>query len=207
MEYLSYLVSNMLPPGVSKNSITQGSLYSLSIHEDDTGTYGGTYFRIDQVKSDSASLAGICSYEIDIGYPSANFVTDFSIKSNDDWAIYYEYNKSASTVDYVKRLNSKGELEYVYTPQLTNGGYTIENTDKTWWTRVTEFPIEATITIRGLLKPATLMNYVKINVWYWGHKYMLSGYYLISGQTDSIGDGGYRTTLNLIRVAADEELM
>ena len=51
------------------------------------------------------------------------------------------------------------------------------------------------------------MQYVKLNVWYFGHKHISSGYYIITAQNDSIGTGGYTTTLNLLRVSEDEEMM
>ena len=49
------------------------------------------------------------------------------------------------------------------------------------------------------------MNYVKINVWYYGRKHISSGVYLISGEEDDIGMNGYNTTLSLIRVGPDED--
>ena len=49
------------------------------------------------------------------------------------------------------------------------------------------------------------MQYVKLNVWFFGHKHITSGYYLILGQTDRIGMGDYSTDLKLLRIAPDEE--
>ena len=51
------------------------------------------------------------------------------------------------------------------------------------------------------------MSYLKINVWFYGHKHLYSGVYLITGETDDIGTNGYHTTLSLIRVQGDEELL
>ena len=62
------------------------------------------------------------------------------------------------------------------------------------------------MTIRGLLKPAILMNYLKVNVWFYGRKHIASGYYIITSQTDNVGASGYSTTLELLRVAPDETL-
>ena len=130
-----------------------------------------------------------------------------SIKSaiciSDKLKLYISNFNSDNTPDWISGW--KGELEEVYNPQLTNGHYDIEESDKTWWTKVTEFPIEADITIQGLLRPAILMEYVKVNVWFYGRKHLSSGYYLITGETDEINQNGYHTTLSLIRVAADEE--
>ena len=64
------------------------------------------------------------------------------------------------------------------------------------------------MTIKGLLRPAILMTYVKVNVWFFGHKHNSSGYYIITSQEDRIDMGsGYITTLGLTRVAPDEELI
>ncbi len=48
------------------------------------------------------------------------------------------------------------------------------------------------------------MNYIKINVWFFGHKHLYSGVYIITGEEDTIDTSGYRTTLSLIRVAQDD---
>lgn len=204
MDYISTLVSYMVPNGMSRDSVIQNNIYYLATYEDTTGAYGGPYFEIRKLQQNAASLDSMCSYVVDIGYPSANIIEDFSVKTDQNWSIFYDYNKEASSTDYVKRLNSRGELEYIYNPQLTNGRFDIEEADKTWWTKVTEFPIEASITIRGLLRPAILMNYIKINVWFFGHKHLYSGVYIITGEEDTIDTSGYRTTLSLIRVAQDD---
>lgn len=39
---------------------------------------------------------------------------------------------------------------------------------KSWWTQVTQFPIQATLVIKGLLRPAILMTYVRLNVVFYG---------------------------------------
>ena len=80
--------------------------------------------------------------------------------------------------------------------------------DSTWWTKVTQYPIEASITLKGLLRPAVLMQYVKINVWYFGRKHLLSGYYIITSQEDRIDvNSGYWSTLGLLRVGADDDFL
>lgn len=160
MDYISTLVSYMVPTSMAENEVIQNTLYTLATYEDTTGKYGGPYFEVRKMQKGTS----ICSYVVDIGYPSAMIVENFSVKTNNNWSIFYDYNKEASSTDYVRRLNSKGELEYIYNPQLTNGRFDLEENDKTWWTKMTEFPIEATMTIRGLLRPAILMSYLKINV-------------------------------------------
>lgn len=207
MDYISTLVSFMIPSSSARNSVIQNNIYTLATYDDTTGTYGGPYFEVRKIQKDNATLENLCSYVVDIGYPSANIIENFTVKNNNNWSIFYNYNKEASSNDYVKRINSKGELEYIYNPQLTNGKFDLEAVDKSWWTKVTEFPMEAEMTIRGLLRPAILMNYIKINVWFYGHKHIYSGVYLISGETDSIDVSGYKTTLSLIRVSPDTEML
>ena len=69
---------------------------------------------------------------------------------------------------------------------------------------MTQFPIEATLTLKGLTRPSMLMTYVKVNVLFTGGiKHISSGTYIITKQIDEIDSSGYRTTLTLLRVAGD----
>ena len=70
----------------------------------------------------------------------------------------------------------------------------------TWWNKVTEYPITASLTLKGLTKPVIIGSYIKINVLFYGNKDLASGLYMITGQTDSVSGSGCRTTLNLVRV-------
>ena len=65
---------------------------------------------------------------------------------------------------------------------------------------MTRFPITATLTIKGLLRSAMLMNYVRINTYFYGQKHISSGLYVITKQEDRIDSAGYRTTLSLTRI-------
>ena len=62
------------------------------------------------------------------------------------------------------------------------------------------------MTLKGLLRPVVLMTYVKLNVWFFGKKHIASGYYLITSQVDNITTQGYKTTLDLLRVAPDDDI-
>ena len=68
---------------------------------------------------------------------------------------------------------------------------------------MTEFPVTATLTIKGLLKPAILMDKIRINTYFYGLKHVSSGLYIITKQEDSVTESGYKTTLSLTRVSAD----
>ena len=63
-----------------------------------------------------------------------------------------------------------------------------------------KFPLTAQLTLKGLLKPAMLMDYINIDVVFYGQRHITSGVYAITGQTDFLSGSGYRTTLSLVRV-------
>lgn len=70
---------------------------------------------------------------------------------------------------------------------------------------MTQFPIQATMTVKGLLRPLLLMSYVKINVYFYGNKHISSGLYIITQQEDYIDSSGYKSVLNLTRVGGDSQ--
>ena len=76
--------------------------------------------------------------------------------------------------------------------------------EKTWWSQVTQFPISATLTLKGLLRAVMLMSYIRVNVYYYGKKHNTSGLYIITKQEDSISESGYTTTLSLTRIQGIE---
>ena len=51
------------------------------------------------------------------------------------------------------------------------------------------------------------MSYVKLNVLFFGRKHISSGLYIVTRQQDNIDVGGYRTTLSLLRISGDDELV
>ena len=71
---------------------------------------------------------------------------------------------------------------------------------------MTAYPINATLRTRGLLKPAVLCDYLHINIYFFGIKYNYSGYYMITGQRDTIDSSGYSTELSLVRVQGEDTL-
>ena len=81
--------------------------------------------------------------------------------------------------------------------------YKTTEANKTWWTSVTQYPIKATLQLQGLLRPAMLMTYVKLNVYFFGNKHISSGLYVVTKQIDQVFRGGYRTTLSLTRIKGD----
>jgi hypothetical protein len=73
---------------------------------------------------------------------------------------------------------------------------------------MTKYPIKASITINGLLRPAMLMSYVRLNVIFpGGNRHVSSGLYLVTEQKDRIdGNVGYKTTLQLTKISGSEQL-
>jgi hypothetical protein len=109
--------------------------------------------------------------------------------------------------NYVRRINSDGQWEDVYAPtsMAKPDKYKTDPSDRVWWTKATQFPINATIQVQGLLRPAALMQYVRLNVIFpGGNKHLSSGLYIITKQVDVINGNGYATTLNLTRIKGEE---
>ena len=105
------------------------------------------------------------------------------------------------------RVGDDGVPVEIFSPTLTNSKqlYRTTEADRTWWTDLTQFPIKATLVIRGLLRAILLMSYIKINVYYYGKKHSSSGIYAVTKQEDTINQSGYFTTLSLLRVGGDSD--
>ncbi len=218
LDYINYLVSCMIPQGASKSNLSK-DIYILTVHDDTS---------YDRIYSDRESIDGReiigpylkvtktsytdkqnDAYALDIGFNSAALILDFQVQQNENYSLYYEYNNKINPEEYVRRINDAGQWEEVYAPVSTSNNATFETNpdDVTWWTKITKYPIAATITIQGLLRPATLMSYLRLNVIFpGGHKHISSGLYLITKQIDTIDGNGYRTQLSLTRISGDESL-
>ena len=85
-----------------------------------------------------------------------------------------------------------------------NSSHNTGEVEKSWWAKVTQYPIKSSLVIKGLLRPAVLMSYVRLNILLYGNKHINSGLYIITKQVDKIdATAGYQTTLNLLRIGAD----
>lgn len=205
--YLNYLTECMSPVNDPVDTIKKSAIYKLTIEDDYDGKVGGAYLKVTKVEKNRSTLNNDSPdvYSVDIGYPGNNFVSGFTVNYNDEWSIYYDYSMNLNQNNYVRTINNKGELESIFSPALTTSRkykYTTES-DKSWWTAMTEFPVTATLTIKGLLKPAILMDKIRINTYFYGLKHVSSGLYIITKQEDSVTESGYKTTLSLTRVSAD----
>ena len=206
LDYLNYLVSCMRSSTDASTTGVKESMYAMSVVDDLSGKFGGTYFTIKKVTSNSRYIESGDIYEINVGYSDENLVTSFNINDNDTYSILYDYSGSAeSQSNYVYRINDEGNTEMIYSPNITRDQSKLKTTEEelNWWTNITRFPIKVTLGIKGLLKPAILMNYVRLNVLFFGRKHTSSGLYIITKQIDRVSGNGYQTTLELTRVDKD----
>jgi len=195
-DYLNYLTSCMV-------SITdRNAIYILTVYDTNDAPMYGTYFKVTKVQSDIAKNHNPNAFSVDVGFPTDTFVMDFSIQTNDSWSILYDYSQNQIQSNNSYLIDDDGNLVPHNTNKFVQNVYkgTVESEQQKWWKQVTEFPIKASLTIKGLLKPANLMQYVNINCYFYGQKYIASGLYIITKQTDTISQSGYRTTLELLRI-------
>jgi len=211
LDYLNYAVSCMQSSTDNPDDVIKKTRYYLTIRDDVTEDFDGTYFRITEVATASSGNSNYEKaenvYEVDIGYPTNDLVSGFTINTNDVYSILYNTSKNIKQSDYVYRISDDGTVEDVYSPTISNNVDMLHTgaSDKTWWTNMTQFPITATMTVKGLLRPLMLMSYVKINVYFYGAKHISSGLYIITQQEDFIDQSGYKSVLNLTRVGGDKQ--
>lgn len=204
IDYLQYLVKCMIPNNQNSNSVINNSMYRICVVDDITDTFGGAYFKVVKV-SQNIRKDSLNVYTIDVGYPDNNMVFDFSIDDNQAFSILYDYSKEVDQPQYIQRIDNQGNLISEYSPSFSNSKELLRTTseDKTWWTNMVNYPIKATIRLKGLLKPAILMSYIYIDARFYGAQHYSSGYYLITKQVDEINSSGYRTTLSLLKVGGE----
>ncbi|MBO7694160.1 MAG: hypothetical protein J6T10_16195 [Methanobrevibacter sp.] len=208
LSYMNYLVSCMSCITDPDDSIIKKTKYYLSLEDDILGKMGGPFFKVTKVNANDqtkVSQDSADTFTVDVGYPGNNFVLGFSINNNELWSIYYNYTKNLPQTNYVYSIDNEGNLITTYSPAISTSKdlkYTTESS-KTWWTSMTEFPVTATLTIKGLMRPSILMSKVRINSYFYGNKHISSGLYIITRQEDSVSSSGYRTTLTLTRIGAD----
>jgi hypothetical protein len=205
-DYISYLVSCMVFSG-DKSKTLKTHCYFWSAYDDISNKYGGTYFKVVKVAANTNLSLSYNTYEVDVGYPTDACITDFTVNNDDSWAILYNYAEKVSLPTYSYRIDNSGSVIKEQTNSVIKSTqtHTLNESTRNWWSLMTQFPITATLTMGGLLRPAMLMSYVKVNVYFYGKKHVSSGLYIITKQEDVINSAGYRTTLSLTRVGGDEE--
>jgi hypothetical protein len=215
IDYISYLVSCMVPASFTSGQWASTDIYILTMHDDTTYEnrssadleIKGSYFKVERV---SYKTNQSDAFQIDIGFGNTGtIITDFSVTDDENYALLYEYNSQLETDPYVTRIDNKGQTYSVYAPTVTskNDFFITRPEDITWWTKMTKYPIKASITVEGLLRPAILMSHVRLNVIYpGGRKHISSGLYLVTQQRDVIDSSGYRTTLTLAKISGDDSV-
>ena len=200
LEYLQYLVKSM------KSSNNNKDIYVFKVIDSVDDIFNGPYFKV--VNSTDATSSLDC-YSLDIGfdYKTNNAITSFTIDNQEAYSIFYNYSRKLTTNEYVQRIDDNGTLSSVYAPIISSKndqGITFPE-DENWWKNVTQYPLSATVQIRGLLRPAILMSKVDIGCFFYGRLYAgATGSYIVSQQTDEIGLNGFFTTLKLVRVGSSE---
>lgn len=205
LSYISYLVSSMVSSTNSDNSVIQDSIYQMCIRDDVNNSMGGPYFMVKKVSAVGAITQDGSLWEIDIGYPGRNFVMDFTVENDESWSLLYDYQDEINQSKYVYRIGDDGSILTEDSPSLVRNKRSkkITESNKQWWTLMTQFPITANLKIKGLVRPTILMDYIKINVFFYGRKHIYSGVYVIIQQDDEITADGFRTSLRLLRVDGD----
>lgn len=206
IEYLNFLVGAMTSvDSESKDTIIQSGNYYLAIHDDITNALGGTYFEVKEVRA-GTKVSNYDVYEVDVGYPGDNFVTQFNLTNNQQYTILYDYAGKIEQTKYIYSIDNNGQLSTQYAPSIARSKslQKVTEQNKNWWTKVTQFPIQATLTIKGLTRPSILMSQVRINTVMYGQKHISSGLYIITKQQDKLDSNGYTTTLTLLRIGGDE---
>jgi hypothetical protein len=207
IDYINYLAGCMIPEG-SATGLSK-EIYIMTIYDDSITSAEramsrkGPYFKVSKV---STVMDRGDAYEIDIGINTSTIVRSFQIEKNENFSIYYDYQNKAHPETYTRRIDADGLWEDKYAPasMLREDKFDIKSNDQVWWTKATQFPINATIQIQGLLRPATLMQYVRLNVIFpGGNKHVSSGLYIVTRQIDNIGPNGYATNLGLTRIKGD----
>lgn len=212
IDYITYLVSCMIPAGSIKENRSK-DIYIFTIHDDTIydqlygdESLGGPYFKVTKT---SYAKSYSDAYEVDIGYNTSTIVTNFSIDQNENYSILYDYQSELHPEEYVRRLDNNGKWQDIYAPSFTSNNDHRETRpeDVSWYTKLTKYPIGASITIQGLLRPATLMTYLRLNIIFpGGRKHTASGLYIVTSQQDTIDRQGYRTTLGLVKIEGDDFL-
>ena len=202
LKYLSYLVSCMSSENDQTYATYKYARYVLTLHDDTSNVLDGPYFKVSKILTNVSSSDSIEYYTIDIGYPNKDMVKSFTIDDSQAYSILYNYNGEVDRTDYVYRIDDTGNLTEIYSPTFSTNDTLLKTTqaDRTWWSQLTQFPIHAKLTIRGLLRAAVLMSYLRVNIYFYGRRHNASGLFCITQQVDNISESGYSTELSLVRV-------
>lgn len=206
LDYTKYLVQCMSSTTNNTDSPIQDSTYALTMSDEISNDLGGPVFQVQQVPTNVPNANSLETYTVDIGFPGNSFVTEFSVDSSELWSLLYKSSEALQQTQYVYTIDNEGHIVSTYSPNITTSSIRNKTTPalSSWWTQMTQFPVTASLTVKGLIRPAMLMSYVRANVYFYGTKHNTSGLYIITRQEDTINASGYRTTLSLTRIGGDE---
>ena len=201
LDYINYLVGNMSNNN-SGNEVIRNSTYYVMYVDNDSNNPDGAYIQIKEITADlQPSSVTDKIYDITVGYPK-DIVYSFTVDNTQSWELLYKNSNKAT--EYIYTITNNGDLEKYYSPSISSSHKVLSELDKNWWTQMVKFPITAQLTVKGLIKPVMLMDYINIDVVFYGQPHIASGVYAITGQTDFLSGTGYRTTLSLVRVSNNE---
>lgn len=114
VDYITYLVSCMLPQSFTKPQHTATDIYILTMHDDttfddeyrDSMIESGSYFKIERVsyKTDKSD-----AFQIDVGFGNTGtIVTSFSVLDDENYSLLYDYTEQLETDPYVRHLDNEG---------------------------------------------------------------------------------------------------
>lgn len=186
LDYLGHVVSCMT------NDIKNSS-YFLTYND----SSNGAYFKVSEISQMTNTNV---LYKVDVGYPGDNFVTNFQLCDNIYWPLVYEYNGRIPKWNY--SIDNNGNIVSSQSNSLLSDNRYMSDSiiNSNWWKSLTEFPISAKLTLKGLTVPTMLMTYIRVNTLFYGEQDIASGIYVVTDQTDSISGNGYSTVLTLLRV-------
>ncbi len=192
--YINYLTSCMTPQDGSTG------VYKMAVSDEKTNTGAGASLSVVQMSAAMAESSD--TFVIDVGYPTDKFVTGFNVLTDNQWSILFKGSETPTQVDYNYRIGDDGKLIVTSAPTLTKSKTTMksEASKSQWWTEMTEFPITAQVTLKGLTKTTMLMSYIRLNVVFYGQQHITSGLYCIQKDEMQIDRSGFRTILTLVRV-------
>ena len=196
IEYINYLVGCMSSVANGVNDIIRSSSYYVSYENDFMNQLGGAFMKITEVVKGISGANNI--FEVTVGFPDDNYVMGFNVDNDIAWSILYE--NMATPDEYVYTINNKGQKVKQYSPNIMSSTSPMNEIQKNWWTQMINYPISATLTLKGLMKPTMLMSFIRVNVVFYGQHHITSGTYAITGQKDVLSGEGFRTILALTRV-------
>lgn len=205
LDYIKYLVTCMSSINDKPSSLQKTIRYTFVIHDEVTEDLPGPFFTVNKVVNSAPANTSVDIYDIDIGYPSKDLISQFSITDDQAYSILYDYSNDIKLSDITYRIGDDGKAEPIYSPVIAKNS-TLQRTteyEKTWWSQVTQYPIKASLTLKGLLRAIILMSYIRIKVYYYGKKHSTSGLYIVTQQEDNISESGYSTTLSLVKIQGD----